>query len=238
MPSPRHRHVDVADATLARRLQAQEYMSGPPPRTERRGNPVTDALRAGVPGSEVAMQRDISRRIRHSNVQANLERAVEEAPETLVRVPLLHVSARLGQDGAVLPAVVDTGAQTSVISPEAAVRCGLDRLVDSRYRGAAVGVGAATITGRVHITDVTLGDAVCVSTSLSILDVGIPLLLGLDLLEKHRCLIDLAGRALVFSGARGRDGAAKRICVPFLSEREVGRLADSAGVRLRPRSAV
>eukprot|EP00756_Hemistasia_phaeocysticola_P063631 Hpha_TRINITY_DN7109_c0_g1::TRINITY_DN7109_c0_g1_i1::g.29780::m.29780/K11885/DDI1; DNA damage-inducible protein 1 len=215
------------DEMLARRLQAAEYAveSHVPRRTvspSRHSDPVAvpqsslaAVAAAGVSRAEVAAQQQLARRVHRQNVATNLRQAAQEMPEAFGRVDMLYVSAQL--NGVTLPALVDTGAQTSVISPGAAERCGLHRFVDSRWRGAARGVGEAQILGRVHMAKMTLGGRAEVPVSLTIVDAGVPLILGLDLMRRHSCVMDLKHNRLVISGDA-------EVAVPFLAAHEVKQL--------------
>eukprot|EP00957_Ditylum_brightwellii_P119688 9131908-Ditylum_brightwellii.AAC.1 len=70
--------------------------------------------------------------------------------------------------------MVDTGAQSSVISLQLARELQLDNRIDRSYTGMAAGVGRAAII---------------------VLDVQEKLLLlGLDLMRKFKCIVDLDGQ--------------------------------------------
>lgn len=181
-----------------------------------------DQLRARLEANpmDLEAQRELAEAIRKANVDANMEMALEHTPESFGRVTMLYIDAEVNRTP--LKAFVDSGAQSTIMSAACAERCGIMHLLDTRFAGTAVGVGSAPILGRVHMAQLRIGTTFFPCTFTVLEKDDIDFLFGLDMLKRHRCIIDLQRNELHLEGANGAES------VPFLAEKDVPKSAFGA----------
>lgn len=144
-------------------------------------------------------------------IDESLALAMEENPEMFGTVIMLYINCRI--NGQHIKGFVDSGAQMTIMSSACARKCDLMRLVDSRFSGMAQGVGTQKILGRVHTGQIQIENDFIASTFSIMEDQPMDLIIGLDLLKRHQCNIDLMNNQLVIGSTGTRTS--------FLAENEL-----------------
>ena len=144
---------------------------------------------------------------------------LEQYPESMGRVLMLYISAKI--NGHEVQAFCDSGAQATIMSKRLAYECELGDYIDERMAGVAVGVGTGKILGRIHMVNLQIGEYwfPCTITVMDDPPAGVPdmkFLLGLDMLKRHTCLLDLEHGCLKFRISPG-----KYMETPFLHEKDL-----------------
>lgn len=167
-------------------------------------------------------QKKIEEIIKRQRMDEQLKYAEEFMPETLIATSMLYIDMEV--NGKKFQGFVDSGAQMTVMSSAFVQEIGLMKDVDTRYKGKASGVGTSEIIGKIHACRLKIGGKYWIECSISVLtSIDIPFLLGLDMLKKHRCAIDLGSHSLKFPGDAGREAFE----VPFVPDHLIERKAEA-----------
>eukprot|EP00112_Aurelia_sp_Birch-Aquarium-sp1_P017723 Seg414.1 transcript_id=Seg414.1/GoldUCD/mRNA.D3Y31 product="Protein DDI1 2" protein_id=Seg414.1/GoldUCD/D3Y31 len=217
----KERNPRLAEALLSGNLEqfAKVLEEQRKENTERVSNRIR--MVAGNP-FDPEVQRQISEEIRMENVNSNMETAMEFQPESFGQVFMLYINCTV--NGHPVKAFVDSGAQMTIMSAKCADRCAVTRLIDHRWAGTAIGVGTQKIIGRIHLCQIQIENDF-LPTSFAVLeDQQMDILLGLDMLKRHQCCIDLR-RNILQIGTTGTETS-------FLAEADLpssARLNSQAG---------
>lgn len=195
---------------------------------ERERQRAEDALLDADPFDAEA-QAKIEALIRRKNVEESYEQAMEHAPEMFAPVTMLYCHMEV--NGVPVKAFIDSGAQMTIMTEDFARRCHLERLLDTRFHGTAVGVGSSRILGRVHAAPMKVSGHF-ITSSITVLEQksGPQFIFGLDMLKRHRCRLDFAPDAragagddgVVVSGPHLYFGSCG-VALPFLGDAEIPR---------------
>lgn len=156
---------------------------------------------------------------RKQRIAEQREQVYEEYPEAFASVIMLYIHAKI--NGHDIQAFCDSGAQSTIMSRELAVECGLEDWIDESMAGVAVGVGTRKILGRIHSVQLQIGKTFfpCTVTVLEDPPDGaskMGFLLGLDMMKRHLCILDLKAGCLKFQVAGGH-----YLETPFLHEKDL-----------------
>ena len=158
-----------------------------------------------------------------------MEAAMENIPEAYGRVNMLYVD--ISVNSVPIKCFVDSGAQMTIMTLKCVEQCKLRHLLDTRFSGEARGVGSAKILGKIHIAQMELGVKTFYPVSITVLEKGdVDFLLGLDMLRRHRAVINLQENTLTLEGSAP---------ISFLSESEIPKTttADASSSDLKSSNA-
>lgn len=160
---------------------------------------------------DVEAQKMIAEEIQRQQIESNMQDAIEFLPEAFGQVQMLYIRCKV--NGFSIAAFVDSGAQCTIMSKACAERCNVTRLIDDRWLGIAQGVGTQKILGRIHMVQMQIENDFLPSSFNILEQQPMDMLLGLDMLKRHQCVIDLKENILRI-GTTGTE-------TPFLSESEI-----------------
>lgn len=138
---------------------------------------------------DVEAQKMIAEEIQRQQIDSNMHDAIEHMPEAFGQIHMLYIKCKV--NGTPIDAFVDSGAQSTIMSKACAERCNVTRLIDDRWSGIAKGVGTQKILGRIHLCQLQIENDFLPSSFNVLEEQPMDMLLGLDMLKRHQCVIDL-----------------------------------------------
>ena len=162
------------------------------------------------------VQQKIAKIIQQKNIDENLRQAEEYMPETLFPVHMLFINLEINKKKVV--ALVDTGAQSTIMSQTLCQKCDLFNLCDTRFSGIAKGVGTGRIIGTVHAAQMKIQNKVLMAKITVLENSSIGFIFGLDNMRAHRCTIDLNQNGLIFPDIG--------VTAKFLSDGEIKKIKE------------
>ena len=145
-------------------------------------------------------QLQIEEQIRREQIEHNLQYAYENTPEAFIKFSLLWVNVEI--NGVKSLALIDTGAQSSIIPYDIAKACHVDYLIDQRFQTLTMGVGAQVSKGRIHALNVKVGNHVWTNSFMVLTGTINHMILGIDWMTKNRAVLDLAQRCIILQGEK------------------------------------
>ena len=168
----------------------------------------------GISQDSPEAQRRIEKIIRQQRINDNLIHAAEYMPESLIPVHMLFINIEI--NNIKIPALVDTGAQSTFMSLDLCKKCGLINMCDKRFHGIAKGVGSSRIVGVIHAAEIKILNKI-IGTKINVIENNeVGFVFGLDSLRAHRCNVDLKQNGLVFPDIG--------ITAKFLSDGEISKM--------------
>ena len=134
----------------------------------------------------IQRQKDIQEQYRINEIGRQKREIEEFHPELLIPGDLVFINVMI--NGISIPAMIDTGAQNSIISLKYCMRLNLENQIDYNYKSSFQGVGTMSSIGTIHLVYMTIGNIQCPVT-LNVFDNKSPLdhlLIGIGTLRSLR----------------------------------------------------
>jgi DNA damage-inducible protein 1 len=161
-------------------------------------------------------QRKIEDQIQQNRLNQLQTETYENYPELFVPTEMLFIKGKINNLATEI--FIDTGAQTTVISKEFAEKANILKNVDQRYKTLIMGVGNQTSFGRIWQIYVEIQNRFFVFSAVVLENFSHDVLLGLDMMKRHRCIIDLPSHKLKFG--------LEQVEADFLKDHEVTAIKD------------
>lgn len=153
--------------------------------------------------SSIEEQKKIEHKIHKKIVKKNWSDAYDLIPEIFVRQHQLTILVKIND--LEIPALIDTGAVSTVMTKRLVDKCNLNNLVDDEMEENLIGISSVNSLGKIWYYTFNI-DKFVIETSLIILnDESIDpifehhIIIGLDILKKYNAQIDFYNNAVTFN---------------------------------------
>ena len=131
-------------------------------------------------------------------INNNYIEAMENIPEFFTPHSCIYLTCKINNQS--VKFLVDTGAETSVISSSTVDSLGLSHLIDKRVMGALKGVGSDTLSGRIYMIDLDIDDFSIPCSFMVCNNPELTPILGMDMLQAHQLTLDFKNKKINISG--------------------------------------
>lgn len=138
-------------------------------------------------------------KIKEKGIIENYDLANKLIPETFFHHSSLYITCKINNFE--FQALIDTGAQSTIMGCDVVEKCELLDLIDVMYKGKILGVNQEAETmGRIHCVDILVeDDAIPMSFTVLKTTLGSEVIIGMDILSSHRSVIDIFNKTITFS---------------------------------------
>lgn len=108
------------------------------------------------------------------------------------------LQVRCEVNGKILNAIIDTGAEVTVMSASCAKKCNIYSKIDTEKKGKAIGIGSSLILGRTNKLNMRIGPLSFLNKISVLSSSRCDLLIGLDILKRFNCEINIKENFIKF----------------------------------------
>ena len=144
-------------------------------------------------------QRKIEEQIHNERFNIIRQETYENYPELFVPAELIFIKSIF--NGVPAEVLIDTGAQTTIISKSFAERAGILKLVDSSFKTMTVGVGSQMSLGKIWQLQMQISGCFFMISATVLADFPYDVLMGIDMMKRHHCVIKLGECKICFGSA-------------------------------------
>ena len=161
-------------------------------------------------------QKKIEEGIRMQRLSQLQQNAYENFPELFVSTQMLYINGKVNNVSSKV--FIDTGAQVTVVSKSFAEKASLMKDVDHRVSQVIKGVGSQNSLGKIWMLELFIQNRCFLLSAIVLEKFDNDILLGLDMMKRHRCVIDLAQNEIKFG--------LEQVTSKFLTDYEVSQFKE------------